>query len=233
MKGNFDITQLQKDSSLTKRWFIYIAGIYILTLGISLAIRAGIGISPQSSLTRTMTLIFPQLSQGTYSFLLELIMLLLAYLVLPKDFKFKYFAGLIPALALSIFLDLNLLLTGFIQLDAYAAKVVLLIIADAALAYGLFLMIQVNLVLIPVDLFVNQVVKRTNFKWGNVKTAFDCTLLLTSVLVGLSFLGEVPFIREGTIINAILVGQYIKLYSYIARKNMERKAGLVTQAVKN
>ncbi|WP_153062641.1 hypothetical protein [Metasolibacillus meyeri] len=94
-------------------------------------------------------------------------------------------------------------------------------------------MIQVNLVLIPVDLFVNQVVKRTNFKWGNVKTVFDCALLLTSVLVGLSFLGEVPFIREGTIINAILVGQYIKLYSFIARKNMERKTGLMTQAVKN
>lgn len=89
MQHRGEAMELQSNSSLTKRWIIYIIGIYILTLGISLAIRAGIGISPQSSLTRTMTVIYPELTQGTYSFLLELIMLFLAYLVLPKDFKWK------------------------------------------------------------------------------------------------------------------------------------------------
>ena len=92
-------------------------------------------------------------------------MLFLAYVVMPKDFKLKYFAGLIPALALSMFLDLNLLITSFIKLDVYAAKVMLLVVADAALAFGLFLMIQANLVLIPVDLFVNTLFKKTKKKW--------------------------------------------------------------------
>ena len=32
------------------------------------------------------------------------------------------------------------------------------------------------------------------------------------------FLGEVKFIREGTIINAILIGQYIRLYFFIYRR---------------
>lgn len=218
MQNHTDIADLQNGGSLTKRWIIYLVGIYILTLGISLAIRAGIGISPQSSLTRTMTVIFPELSQGTYSFLLELLMLFLAYVVMPKDFKLKYFAGLIPALALSMFLDLNLLITSFIKLDVYAAKVMLLVVADAALAFGLFLMIQANLVLIPVDLFVNTLFKKTKKKWGNIKTAFDCSLLVVSACIGLIFLSEIMFIREGTIINAILVGQYIKLYTYLSKK---------------
>lgn len=225
MQVNSDVTELERNSTLTKRWIIYLVGIYILTLGISLAIRAGIGISPQSSLTRTMTVIFPQLTQGTYSFLLELIMLFLSYLVLPKSFKLKYFAGLIPALALSLCLDLNLMLTGFIKLDLYAAKVMLLIVADAALAFGLFLMIQANLVLIPVDLFVNTVFKRTGKKWGNIKTVFDCSLLVVSACIGLIFLSEIMFIREGTIINAILVGQYIKLYTYLYKKMKARNSG--------
>ncbi|MGO0062782.1 YczE/YyaS/YitT family protein [Brevibacillus fluminis] len=224
MQKYTDSTELQNNSSLTKRWIIYLVGIYILTLGISLAIRAGIGISPQSSLTRTMTVIFPQLSQGTFSFLLELLMLLGAYLVLPKDFKLKYFAGLIPALALSIFLDLNLLITSFIKIDLYYAKVMLLAVADAALAFGLYLMIQANLVLIPVDLFVNTLFKRTKMKWGNIKTIFDCSLLVVSACIGLIFLGEIKFIREGTIINAILVGQYIKLYTYLFKRAKDRKA---------
>lgn len=204
--------------SLIRRWIMYVVGIYILTFGVSLAIRAGIGISPQSSLTRTMTLVFPPLTQGTYNFILELIMLALTYLVMPKDFKITAFFSLVPAFVLAVFLDLNLMLTEFIKLELYQAKVALLVFADAALAFGLFLMIIANLVLMPVDMFVNTICKRTGWKWGNIKTGFDCTLLLTSACIGLAFLGEVKFIREGTIINAILIGQYIRLYFFIYRR---------------
>ena len=215
--------------SLTRRWIMYVLGIYILTFGVSLAIRAGVGISPQSSLTRTMTLVYTPLSQGTYNFMLELIMLGLTYLVLPKDFKLKNFASLIPAFVLAVFLDLNLKLTEFIVLEEYALRVALLVFADAALAFGLFLMIRANLVLMPIDMFVNTIFKRTGWKWGNIKTAFDCTLLVTAALIGLGFLGEIKFIREGTILNAILVGQYIKLYFFLYRK-MNAKNGVSKSA---
>lgn len=204
--------------SLKRRWITYFAGIYILTLGVSLAIRAGIGISPQSSLTRTMTLVYPALSQGTYNFILELFMLLMTYLVLPKDFTLKNFASLIPAFVLAAFLDLNLLLTQGIGFQDYSMKFGLLAGADALLALGLFLMIRANLVLMPIDMFVNTLFKRAGWKWGNIKTAFDCTLLLVSASIGLLFLGEPKFIREGTILNAILVGQYIRLYFFLFKK---------------
>ncbi|WP_233151663.1 YitT family protein [Pelomonas sp. KK5] len=204
--------------SLKRRWLTYFAGIYILTLGVSLAIRAGIGISPQSSLTRTLTLVYAPLSQGTYNFMLELIMLFLTWLVLPRDFRLKNFASLIPAFVLAAFLDVNLALTHGIVMQAYAAKFGLLALADALLAFGLFLMIRANLVLMPIDMFVNTLFKRTGWKWGNIKTGFDCTLLVLSAAIGLAALGEPHFIREGTVMNAILVGQYIKLYFYLFKR---------------
>lgn len=224
MAHNAAEAEIIDTGSLVRRWIMYVLGIYILTFGVSLAIRAGIGISPQSSMTRTMTLVYSPLSQGTYNFILELIMLFLTYLVLPKDFKLKNFASLIPAFVLAACLDLNLKLTEFIQLDLYHWKVVLLVVGDAALAFGLFLMIRANLVLMPIDMFVNTIFKRTGWKWGNIKTGFDCTLLITSALIGLAFLGEIKFIREGTILNAILVGQYIKLYFFLFKKIQARKA---------
>ncbi|RJL35933.1 YczE/YyaS/YitT family protein [Bailinhaonella thermotolerans] len=212
------------NGSLVRRWITYGVGIYVLTLGVSLAIRAGIGISPQSSLTRTMTLVIPGVSQGTFNFILELIMLLLTYLLMPKDFKLRNFLSLIPAFALAAFLDLNLLLTEWIVLDAYAAKFLLLVFADATLAFGLFLMIRANLVLMPIDMFVNTIFKRTGRKWGNIKTAFDCSLLITSAAIGLIFLGAPHFIREGTIINGILVGQYVKLYFFLFERYARKHA---------
>ena len=223
MAHNAAEAEIVDTGSLTRRWIMYILGIYILTFGVSLAIRAGVGISPQSSLTRTMTLVYPPLSQGTYNFLLELIMLALTYLVLPKDFKLKNFASLIPAFVLAVFLDLNLKFTEFVVLEDYYLRVALLVFADAALAFGLFLMIRANLVLMPIDMFVNTIFKRTGWKWGNIKTGFDCTLLVTSALIGLAFLGEIKFIREGTILNAILVGQYIRLYFFLYRKMSAKK----------
>jgi uncharacterized membrane protein YczE len=216
--------------SLIRRAITYVAGIYVLTFGVSLAIRAGIGISPLSSLTRTMTLVYPPLSQGTYNFITELIALALTYLVLPSDFRLKSLLSLLPAFVLAMFLDLNLGLTGFIKLDAYSAKVVLLVVADALLAFGLFLMIRANLVLMPMDMFVNTLVKRTGWKWGNVKSVFDCALLVISAVIGLAFLAGIPFIREGTIINAVLVGQYIRLYFFLFRRLQGRQSAAQLEA---
>ena len=64
-----------------------------------------------------------------------------------------------------------------------------------------------------------------------IKTGFDCTLLVTSALIGLAFLAEIKFIREGTILNAILVGQYIKLYFFLYKKMNARKDAAVNGAV--
>lgn len=216
--------EIADTGNLIRRWIMYVVGIYVLTFGVSLAIRAGIGVSPLSSLTRTMTLVYPPLSQGTYNFITELIMLTLTYLVMPKDFKLKSFASLLPAFVLAVFLDFNLSITEFVKLDVYYAKVALLVFADAALAYGLFLMIRANLVLMPMDMFVNTVCKRTGWKWGNIKTGYDCALLVVSAGIGFAFLADIPFIREGTVLNAVLVGQYIRLYFFLFKKSQDRKA---------
>ncbi|RDI56037.1 YczE/YyaS/YitT family protein [Nocardia mexicana] len=207
-----------------RRWITYVAGIYVLTLGLSLAIRAGIGISPQSSLTRTMTLVLPPFSQGNFNLVLEVIMLVLTFLIRPRAFKGRNLLSMIPALILALLLDFNLMLTEWIRVEPYLGNLVLLFFADAMLAFGLFLMIRANLVLMPIDLFVNTIQQMTGRKWGNIKTVFDCTLLALSACIGLIFLGAPHFIREGTIINAILVGQYVKLYFFLYKKYAARKA---------
>ena len=212
------------NGNLVRRWATYIIGIYILTMGVSLAIRAGIGISPQSSLTRTMTLVIPGISQGTFNFALEILMLVLAFAVMPKAFRWRNLLSLIPSAILASLLDFNLMITEWVAPDPYIAKLGLLVFADALLAFGLFLMIRANLVLMPIDLFVNTLHNKTGRKWGNLKTLFDCGLLIVSAGIGLIFLGAPQFIREGTILNALLVGQYIKLYTFVYSRTFGRRA---------
>ncbi|MNY79651.1 hypothetical protein D3C86_2203700 [compost metagenome] len=47
---------------------------------------------------------------------------------------------------------------------------------------------------------------------------------MVSAGIGLAFLADIPFIREGTVLNAVLVGQYIRLYFFLYKKLQARKA---------
>ena len=211
-------------SNLVKRWIVYIIGIYILSVGVSLAITAGIGISPQSAFQRVFVVHSDWLTQGRANFILEVICLILAFLIYRKGFRLYHVLGLVVAAIFAVSLDFNLFLTfAYLDLPVYWTKLITLIIGDAFLAFGVFLMIQSNVVLMPIDNLVDSIQKRTGFKWGNVKTAFDLTLLSLAIIFGLLIAGKVMFVREGTLFNAILVGQYIRLFTYLYNKHKAKK----------
>ncbi|QQZ09399.1 hypothetical protein I5776_21010 [Heyndrickxia vini] len=211
-------------SSLVKRWIVYIIGIYMVSLGVSFAITAGIGISPQSAFQRVFVVHIDWLTQGRANFILECIMLVLAFLVYRKGFKLYHIMGLVASAIMAVFLDFNLSLTfEYLDLPVYWTRLLTLVVGDAFLAFGVFLMLQSEVVLMPIDNFVNAVQLRTGFKWGNVKTFFDLTLLALALIFGLILAGKIMFIREGTVLNALLVGQYIRLFTYLYKKNREKK----------
>lgn len=211
-------------SSLVKRWIVYIIGIYMVSLGVSFAITAGIGISPQSAFQRVFVVHIDWLTQGRANFILECIMLVLAFLVYRKGFKLYHIMGLVASAIMAVFLDFNLSLTfEYLDLPVYWTRLLTLVVGDAFLAFGVFLMLQSEVVLMPIDNFVNAVQLRTGFKWGNVKTFFDLTLLTLALIFGLILAGKIMFIREGTVLNALLVGQYIRLFTYLYKKNREKK----------
>lgn len=211
-------------AKLARRALFYTAGMFVMATGITLTIYAAIGISPISSLNRTMTVVQPMLTQGTYAFLLNCLMFLLEYLVLPKDFKASNFLQLIPAFVSSAFLDLNLWLLAGMRPELYSFRLIQFVLGCLVAAFGLFTMIRTEIILMPLDAFVSVVVKRFKVKWGNVKSVMDLTMVALSAAIGLVFLGRIVFIREGTVLNAILVGQFIKMYGYIANRLQKPKA---------
>ena len=108
-----------------------------------------------------------------------------------------------------MFLDANLYLFSFLAVENYILRLCLLVLGCAVLALGLYLMIE------AADAFNTVVVRRTRMKWGNVKSMVDCGLLVISAVIGLVFLGKIMFIREGTLINAIICGQFTKMHTWI------------------
>ena len=58
-------------------------------------------------------------------------------------------------------------------------------------------------------------------KFGNMKMAFDITLVCISIVLSLSFLGQLDGVREGTVAAALLVGQITKRFQPLM-KTLER-----------
>ncbi|WP_040205896.1 hypothetical protein [Neobacillus jeddahensis] len=144
--------------SLVKRWIIYIIGIYMVSLGVSFAITAGIGISPQSAFQRVFVVHTDWLTQGRANFILECICLGLAILVYRKGFKLYHVLGLVVSAVFAVCLDFNLSLTfAYLDLPVYWAKLLTLVVGDAFLAFGVFLMLQSEVVLMPIDYLVNSI----------------------------------------------------------------------------
>lgn len=195
-----------------RRVITYTLGIFLMGTGIALSIKANIGLSPISSVNRVMTVVFPPYTQGMFAFGMNLLMFVGAFIVDPKKFTAKNFLQLIPAFFSGLFIDMNLYLFANLAPEIYYVKLAIFVMSCAILAFGIFLMIEANLILMPNDAFVSVVVGKTKREWGNIKTILDCTLLCMSACIGLAALHQIMFIREGTIINAILVGQFIRLY---------------------
>lgn len=106
---------------------------------------------------------------------------------------------LIP-FALGLSVDLSNLLFGFIQPDAYFWRVIMLVFGFKVMGFAVFLLLKVDAVFNPAEGIV-AVIK--------VKTAFDITLVILSVILSLIFAGKITGIREGMILSALLIDPFI------------------------
>ena len=69
---------------IVKRWIVFFIGMFLMGTGIALSIKATIGVSPMSSITNLLILIFPNISLGTFSFLVNFLFLVAEFIVAPR-----------------------------------------------------------------------------------------------------------------------------------------------------
>ena len=74
-------------SGLLRRYLIFLAGVLVSALGISLITLAGMGTSAVSSLAYVLTYVFPGISLGTFTFVVNCAMLGGQILVLRRKFQ--------------------------------------------------------------------------------------------------------------------------------------------------
>lgn len=189
----------------TERYFIFIVGLLINSLGVSLITKANLGTSPISSIPYVLSLNFP-FSLGTFTVLFSLLLIFLQLLILRKDFKLEHVLQIPVSIAFGIFIDVSMGLLGFVNPQTYPIKVLNLLIGCIILGVGVYMEVLADVVMLPGESFVRAVVFRWKRDFGMTKITFDVSMTVIAAALSLIFSHKLYGVREGTIAAALLVG---------------------------
>ncbi|MBQ5755977.1 MAG: hypothetical protein IIV88_01835, partial [Erysipelotrichaceae bacterium] len=131
-------------TDLLKRSFLLVAGLFILSCGIALSARSGLGVSPSASLAYVLSQIFP-LSMGNFNTLINVVFVIIQIVLLGKAFRPTRFLQLVAVVIFGFFIDFaNRLFAGVTPAN-YVIAVAMAVFACALDGIGVFLEVKANL----------------------------------------------------------------------------------------
>ena len=188
-----------------KRYVIFLIGLFVNSLGVSLIIKASLGTSPITSIPYVLSLSFP-FTLGNFTIFFSVFLILLQLLILRKNFKLEHVLQIPISIIFGYFIDLTMLLFTWVNPQTYIMKIVYLLIGCLILGFGVYMEVLADVVMLPGESFVRAIVLtwRTNF--GTTKICFDVSMAVIAAILSFVFTGHLNGVREGTIIAALLVG---------------------------
>ena len=102
------------------------------------------------------------------------------------------------------------LIAGGTLLTAYCTA---LAVGCAVLGFGISVEVAPRVLMVPGEGIVQAIAVVTGRQFGNVKTAFDATLVSTALLLSLLFFHQLQGLEIGTIFSALAVGRFVDLYN--------------------
>lgn len=194
-----------------KRYLIFLVGLFISSLGVSLVTKANLGTSPISSIPYVLSLNF-SLTLGNFTIIFSLFLIALQLLILRNDFKLEHLLQIPISILFGYFIDWTMLLLSFVHPDSYLFKVIALLIGCIILGFGVYCKVLADVAMLPGESFVRAVVQTCEREFGSTKVAFDVTMTVMAALLSFVFAKELNGVREGTIIAALLVGFIARLF---------------------
>ena len=188
------MTNNKKD--LLKRYLIFLAGLFVNSLGVALITKANLGTSPISSIPYVLSLNFA-LSRGNFTIIFS---------ILGKNFKPESLLQIPVSIAFGFFIDFSMILLNALNPQMYAAKVAYLLIGCLILGVGVYMEVLADVVMLPGESFVRAVVARWETEFGVTKIAFDVSMAVIAAAASFFLARELNGVREGTIVAALLVG---------------------------
>ncbi len=215
-----------------RRLLIYLAGLFLMALGVVFSARSGLGVSPVGSLANVLYQIGLRFSApgwvnlGNCTIAVYCLYILAEAVILGKDFK----AGMLLQLAASFLFGqlVNLasaLLGALPEPGSYLHRIAYLICSVPLVAAGVMMYLSPGILPTPGEGMSLAISKRSGKSLPASKTIFDCTMVTVSALVSLLAFRRLVGVREGTVICALTVGLVMRQLQKPLQKPLLRFVG--------
>ena len=197
-----------------KRYLIFLVGLFVNSLGVSLITKANLGTSPISSIPYVLSLNFP-FTLGNFTIFFSILLIVLQLIILRKNFKLEHILQIPVSIRFGYFIDFAMILLSWVNPEEYLMKIVYLLIGCLILGVGVYMEVLADVVMLPGESFVRAIVLTWKTNFGTTKICFDVSMSVIAAVLSFVFAGKLAGVREGTVIAALLVGFIARL---IAKK---------------
>lgn len=201
-----------------KRYIIFLVGLFVNSLGVSLITKANLGTSPISSIPYVLSLNFP-LTLGNFTIIFSILLIMLQLFILRKNFKLEHLLQIPISILFGYFIDLTMLLFSFVNPTAYIAKLIYLLIGCVILGFGVYMEVLADVAMLPGESFVRAIVQTWHREFGSTKVCFDVSMAVIAAALSFILAHRLDGVREGTVIAALLVGflarQFGRLLAFV------------------
>lgn len=195
-------------SAYIKKYFWFVIGVIINSFGIALITKASMGTSPITSVAYVMSLKFP-LTLGQFSFLMNLVFILLQIILLRRNFKPLQLLQLVVNIIFSYCIDLSMSLLSVFHFDNLISQIIALLLGCIVLGLGISIEVAPDVLMVPGEGLVRAISTVANKRFGTVKVVFDTTLVIIAVIMSFIFWGRLNGLGLGTIVSALFVGHVV------------------------
>lgn len=195
------------------RYALFLAGLFIASMGVAFSAKAGLGTSPVSSIPYSVSLVSGLFTFGGWLNLMSVIQIAVQVIVLRgKVNPAEVVIQTVLAFVYGYLTNLSCSLISGLAVESYPMQFVFMLLGCVILALGIWIQLKGGVAMLPGEAMNRAIAAVTGKRYENVKICFDILYILGSLVICLVFLGRLEGVREGSIIAAVLVGTIIKWY---------------------
>ena len=167
---------IKKENYMT-RLLVYVLGLFIMTLGISMSVKSNLGVSPVSSIPYTITCI-TGLEMGKATILFHMGLVLMQLLILRKAFKIKNLLQIVVGIIFGYFTTFSNYLFSFLPTsNSIVVRLVMMIGSTVLIAVGIFFYLPADIIPLAGEGAMKAVSDKTHIKFNKVKIGFDISMV--------------------------------------------------------
>lgn len=200
----------------TKRIVVYVVGMFILALGLTLNTKANLGVSPIISVPYSISQI-TGLNFGDLIFIEYVVFVVIQiWIHLSEKNKKRILSDLLQLPLSLVFTRLLNIFSAYIPTsNQFGVQLLILAMAIICTGVGAAMSLSMQFVPNPGDGIVQAFAGKFNKSVGLTKNMFDCACLSITLCMSLIFAHKILGIGIGTLIAVLGVGRVIALFHHV------------------